>query len=145
VKVVVVAVGKIKERGLRELIDDYEKRIGRYAKFEEIELADGPDVEAKMVRAIPDRARTFALEVDGQRASSEGLARMVGQCESGAVPAMVFLIGGAYGLPKPVSARATVKLSLSDMIFPHRIARLVVVEQIYRAFTILRNEPYSHA
>jgi 23S rRNA (pseudouridine1915-N3)-methyltransferase len=144
-KVVVIAVGKIKERGLRELIDDYEKRIARYAKFDEVELVDGPDVEPKMLRAIPERARIIALEVDGQRASSEGLARIVGQCESGAVPAMAFLIGGAYGLPPAVSKSASVRLSLSDMIFPHRLARLVLVEQIYRAFTILRNEPYSHA
>lgn len=143
-KVVVIAVGKLKERGLRELIDDYEKRIARYARFEEIELADGPDVESKMLRAIPERARTIALEVDGQRATSEGLARMVGQCESGAIPSMAFLIGGAYGLPPAVSKGAAARLSLSDMIYPHRLARLILVEQIYRAFTILRNEPYSH-
>jgi 23S rRNA (pseudouridine1915-N3)-methyltransferase len=144
-RVVVVAVGKIKERGLRELVDDYEKRIGRYARFEEIELADGPNVEAKMLRAVPERSRVIALEVDGARVTSEGLAKMVGQCETGAVPAIVFLIGGAYGLPPSVSKSAAVRLSLSDMIFPHRLARLILVEQIYRAFTILRNEPYSHA
>ena len=62
-KVVVIAVGKIKERGLRELIDDYEKRIGRYAKFEEVELVDGPDVEPKIVRAIPERARNAFVRV----------------------------------------------------------------------------------
>ena len=143
-RVVVIAVGKIKERGLRALVDDYEKRIARYARFEEIELVDGPSVEAKMRSAIPERARTIALEVEGQRATSDGLAKMVGQCESGAIPAIAFLIGGAYGLPVAVSAGASLRLSLSDMIFPHRLARLVLVEQIYRAFTILRNEPYSH-
>ena len=97
-----------------------------------------------MRSAIPERARTIALEVEGQRATSDGLAKMVGQCESGAIPAIAFLIGGAYGLPVAVSAGASLRLSLSDMIFPHRLARLVLVEQIYRAFTILRNEPYSH-
>jgi 23S rRNA (pseudouridine1915-N3)-methyltransferase len=145
VRVAIVAVGKIKDKGLRALIDDYVGRIGHYAKVQEVELADDDTVAARMRKAIPERARVVALEVDGQRMTSEALARFVGQCESGAVPAVVFLIGGAYGLPKDVSAEAHLRLSLSDMILPHRLARLFLAEQIYRAFTILRNEPYSHA
>jgi len=148
-KIVVVAVGKIKDRGLRALIDDYVERIGHYAKVSEVELTDDADsrgggVEARMRKAIPDRARVIALEVEGQRTTSPALAKIVGQCESGAVPAIVFLIGGAYGLPRAISAEASLRLSLSDLTLPHRLARLVLVEQIYRAFTILRNEPYSH-
>ncbi len=143
----VVAVGKIKERGLREVIDDYEKRIRRYSTFHETELKDGSEaeVQARFARAIPARARVVALEVDGRAYSSEQLARFVGDCEQGAVQHVVFLIGGAYGLPAATSSAADVRLSMSSMIFPHRIARVVLVEQIYRAFTILRGEPYSHA
>lgn len=142
----VIAVGKIKERGLRELIDDYAKRIGRYATFRELELKDegSSEVEERMTRAIPQRARVVALEVLGKAMSSEELARYVGQCEDGAVQHLVFLIGGSYGLPKAVSARADLQLSLGKMTLPHRLARLVLVEQVYRAFTILRGEPYSH-
>ncbi len=143
-RVVVVVVGKIKDRGLKALIDDYVARISHYAKVSELELTDDDTVEARMRKAIPDRARVVAMEVDGTRMTSPALARFVGQCENGAIPAIVFLIGGSYGLPKAISDEATLKLSLSDLTLPHRLARLVLVEQIYRAFTILRNEPYSH-
>ena len=145
-KIVLIAVGRVKERGLRDAIDEYAKRIKRYAKLDEIELDDGSasEVEARFRKAIPARARVVALEVEGQRMTSERFARYVEQCEIGAVPAVAFLIGGAYGLPRPVSDAADLRLSLSDMILPHRLARLFLAEQIYRAFTILRNEPYSH-
>ncbi len=141
-----IAVGKVKERGLREAIDDYEGRIRRYAKLDELELADGAEreVAARFEKAIPERARTIALEVSGERMSSEKLAAYVGRCEVGAVANVAFLIGGSYGLPRSVSDAADLRLSLSDMILPHRLARLFLTEQIYRAFTILRNEPYSH-
>lgn len=143
-RVMVAAVGRIKERGLRELIDDYGKRIGRYAKFDEIELEDGnaADVRARFEKAIPARSRVVALEVHGKRMSSPDLSKFVERCEVGAVPTLAFLIGGSYGLPKELAR--DVELSLSDMILPHRLARLFLVEQIYRAFTISRNEPYSH-
>ncbi|GAB4201597.1 MAG: 23S rRNA (pseudouridine(1915)-N(3))-methyltransferase RlmH [Sandaracinaceae bacterium] len=145
-RIVLVAVGKVKERGLREAIDDYASRIRRYAKLEEIELADGAEreVAARFEKVLPERARVVALEVDGQRMTSENLAAYVGRCEVGAVPALAFLIGGSYGLPRSVSEAADLRLSLSDMTLPHRLARLVLAEQIYRAFTILRGEPYSH-
>jgi 23S rRNA (pseudouridine1915-N3)-methyltransferase len=142
----VLAVGKIKERGLREVIDDYVSRIGRYAQVHEASLKDGSEAEvrARFEKAIPERAKVVALEVDGKALTSEGLARLVGQVEDSTTPHLAFLIGGAYGLPRAVSDGAHIKLSLSAMILPHRIARLVLVEQVYRAFTILRGEPYSH-
>ena len=145
-RIVVVAVGKVKERGLRDAIDDYEGRIRRYCKLDEIEITDTgeKDVAAKLAKAIPERAKTIALEVDGDRMTSQKFSQLVGRCEVGAVANVCFLIGGSYGLPKELSDACDVKLSLSDMILPHRIARLFLVEQIYRAFTILRNEPYSH-
>lgn len=145
-RVLLVAVGKVKERGIREAIDDYASRIRRYAKLDELELADGNEreVQARFEKALPERCRRVALEVNGQRMTSERLAAYIGQCEVGAVPNVAFLIGGAYGLPKDLSAACDLKLSLSDMILPHRLARLFLAEQIYRSFTILRNEPYSH-
>ncbi len=146
-RIAIVAVGRVKERGLRACIDDYLARIRRYGKCDEIELEDGrPDeVAARFARAVPrDRARVVALEVGGKRMKSPELARYVEQCEVGAVATLAFLIGGSYGLPESVSKSADLQLSLSDLTLPHRIARLVLAEQIYRAHTILRNEPYSH-
>jgi len=146
VRVYVIAVGKIKERGVRDWIDDYAKRIGRYADYHELELKDGAEaeVEERFRKAIPARARVVALEVDGKAYASDELARLVGQCADDAVQNLVFLIGGAYGLPARTSKGADLRLSLSRMTLPHRLARVFLVEQIYRAFTILRGEPYSH-
>jgi 23S rRNA (pseudouridine1915-N3)-methyltransferase len=146
VHVYVIAVGKIKEPGVRAWIDDYAKRIGRYADYHELELKDGAEseVEERFRKAIPARAKVVALEVEGKAYSSEELARFVGACADGAVANVVFLIGGAYGLPARTSQAADLRLSLSRMTLPHRLARVLLVEQVYRAFTILRGEPYSH-
>jgi 23S rRNA (pseudouridine1915-N3)-methyltransferase len=146
VKIAIVAVGKIKQAGLRAELDDYLGRIQRYAGCSEIELKDGSEseVSTRFEQAIPTKAKRIALEVSGRALSSRGLADLVAQAELGAVPTLAFLIGGAYGLPARVSQAADVQLSLSPMTLPHRLARLVLVEQVYRAFTILRNEPYSH-
>lgn len=145
-RVAIVAVGKVKERSLRKVLDDYLGRIGRYCKVEEIELKDeAPErVRERFERAIDRSGRTIALEVDGASWSSERLAKAIGDCELHSVPTVTFLIGGAYGLPPEVSRAADVRLSLSAMTLPHRLARVVLAEQIYRAFTILRGEPYSH-
>ncbi|HKU37475.1 MAG TPA: 23S rRNA (pseudouridine(1915)-N(3))-methyltransferase RlmH [Polyangiales bacterium] len=144
-RVAIIAVGKIKQAGLRAELDDYLGRIKRYAAFEEIELKDGSDAELqqRFERAIPKRAQRIALEVEGRTLTSHGLADLVRRAELAATP-LAFLIGGAYGLPKTVSSGAHIQLSLSAMTLPHRLARLVLAEQVYRAFTILRNEPYSH-
>lgn len=145
-RLVVVAVGRIKERGLRELLDDYAKRIARYARFEEVEVKDGDhaDLLNRVERAGGPNALVVALEVDGEALSSDGLAKwMARRLAQGSQP-VVFVVGGSYGLGPEVRARANVCLSLSAMTLPHRLARLVLFEQIYRAFTIVRGEPYSH-
>jgi len=142
----VIAVGRVKERGIREAIDDYAKRIGRHARFEEVELKDGSadEVRARFDKAIGDRSRVVALEVDGKALSSRGLADYVARCEGDSISELAFLVGGAYGLPKETSRAADLRLSLSAMTLPHRLCRLFLVEQVYRAFTIVRNEPYDH-
>lgn len=145
-KIAVIAVGKVKQAGLRAELDDYFGRIKRYAGFQEIELKDGSESEvaARFDKAIPQRAQRIALEVDGRSLTSQGLAELVARGEQTAIPTLAFLVGGAYGLPKRVSQQADLRLSLSAMTLPHRLARVVLAEQLYRAFTILRNEPYSH-
>jgi len=146
VRVAIVAVGKIKEKPLRKVLDDYLGRIGRYVKLEETELKDGPadQVRARFEKAIDPRGKTVALEVLGESWSSQKLADFVGECEVRSVPSITFLIGGSYGLPPEVSRAADVQLSLSAMTLPHRLARVFLAEQVYRAYSILRNEPYSH-
>ncbi len=145
-RVRIIAVGKAKDRDLRSLLGDYYARIGRYAKLEEIEIKDGKvdDVAERLARSIPDRSRVVALEVDGQSLSSRGLATWLERAENESVQSVVFLIGGAYGLPPELSKKADLRLSLSAMTLPHRLARLFLAEQIYRGFSILRGEPYDH-
>lgn len=145
-RVAIIAVGKIKERGVREALDDYVGRLRRYATFEEIELKDGDEAEVatRFRKAISLHSHVVALEVDGERWSSERLAKFLGDSALHSVPAVAFLIGNSYGLPAEISRAAQVRLSLSAMTLPHRLARLVLAEQLYRGFTILRGEPYSH-
>jgi 23S rRNA (pseudouridine1915-N3)-methyltransferase len=146
VRVRIIAVGKAKDRDLRSLLGDYYARIGRYAKLEEIEIKDGKvdEVAERLTRSIPDRSRVVALEVDGRSLSSRGLATWLERAENDSVQSVVFLIGGAYGLPPEISKKADLRLSLSAMTLPHRLARLFLAEQIYRGFSILRGEPYDH-
>ncbi|MGB3050372.1 MAG: 23S rRNA (pseudouridine(1915)-N(3))-methyltransferase RlmH [Polyangiales bacterium] len=145
-RVRIIAVGKAKDRDLRSLLGDYYARIGRYAKLEEIEIKDGKvdEVAERLARSIPDRSRVVALEVDGRSMSSRDLATWLERAENESVQSVVFLIGGAYGLPPELSKTADLRLSLSAMTLPHRLARLFLAEQIYRGFSILRGEPYDH-
>jgi 23S rRNA (pseudouridine1915-N3)-methyltransferase len=146
VHVRIIAVGKAKDRELRALLGDYYARIGRYAKLEEIEIKDGKEAEVsdRLSRGIPERSRVVALEVDGRSLSSHELSRWIDRAENDSVQTLVFLIGGSYGLPPELSKKADLRLSLSAMTFPHRLARLVLAEQVYRAFSISRGEPYDH-
>lgn len=146
-KLVVAAVGRMKEPGLREILDDYYGRVRRHAELTEVELRDAPDEKTaaafeQVLGKVGPRAELVALEVGGEALSSEAFARRVDDAWRRAV-VPVFAIGGAEGLPAALSARARWKLSLGPMTLPHRLARLVLAEQVYRAFTILRGEPYN--
>lgn len=144
-KIVVLAVGRVKDRPLREAIDEYAGRVRRYVALDEIEVADGSPEKLRTAfeKAARD-ATTIALEVSGQAHSSEAFARSIERWGARGKGTIVFCIGGADGLPLDLSASAHARISLSSLTFPHRLARLVLVEQIYRAMTILRNEPYAH-
>jgi 23S rRNA (pseudouridine1915-N3)-methyltransferase len=137
--IVVVAHGKLKDRGLRALVDDYLARMRRYGRVDEIEVK----TDEALVRAVPPGAMVIALEVDGAALSSPELAQKLGQWLSQGKGSLAFVIGGAEGLPAPLSSGAAFRLSLSALTLPHRLARLLLVEQLYRAFTILKGEPYA--
>jgi 23S rRNA (pseudouridine1915-N3)-methyltransferase len=145
-RLLLLPVGKIKRSPVREVLDDYLQRVRHYLPCDEIELKDGSEAEVaeRIEKHLPERARVVALEVDGKAFDSKALAGYLERCERDAVGTLVFLIGGAYGLPPAVSRRAELRLSLSAMTFPHRLARVMLAEQLYRACTIRRGEPYSH-
>ncbi|HLV20422.1 MAG TPA: 23S rRNA (pseudouridine(1915)-N(3))-methyltransferase RlmH [Polyangiaceae bacterium] len=136
-KLYVVAVGKLKDRAYRSLADDYLQRIARYARVQEIEVR-GP---AELATAAPAAATTVALEVTGEALTSPELARRVQRWGSQGKGDIAFFIGGAEGLPEDLSKRASARLSLSRLTLPHRLARVVLLEQLYRSLTISRGEP----
>jgi 23S rRNA (pseudouridine1915-N3)-methyltransferase len=148
VKLAVVAIGRARERELRALLDDYAARIRRYAQFDEVEIRDerdGAKLDGAVQRAavsMGPRVELIALDAGGRSLTSEGFARRMGALLDRAA-APVFVIGGADGLPHALRERAVWTLSLGAMTLPHRLARIVLYEQIYRAFTILRGEPYA--
>ncbi len=137
-KLRIAAVGKVREAHLRAAVDDYLSRIRRFHPVEEIEAKDGAALE----RAAPQRFRLVTLEPAGKELTSEGFAAWVGRAMGEGALGIAFFIGGPDGLPASLSSRAHLKLSMSKMTLPHRLARIVLAEQIYRAFTILRGLPY---
>jgi len=139
VKFIVLCSGKLKQRPLRELADEYERRIRRVARIEEREV----QTDDALAKNVPEGAHLVALEVDGRELSSEALARQIEAWASTGKGDICFLIGGAEGLPKELSERAAFRLSLSRLTLPHRLARVLLLEQIYRSLTILRGEPYA--
>lgn len=144
-RIVIVAVGRVKDRALRAALDEYLGRVRRYVAVDEIELADAPvaKLEPAFLKATAE-ATTIALEIGGRALGSEEFARGLERASARHKGIVAFLIGGADGLPPTVSRAAHDRWSLSPLTFPHRIARLVLIEQIYRAMTILRGEPYAH-
>jgi 23S rRNA (pseudouridine1915-N3)-methyltransferase len=140
VKIVVLAVGKLRDRHFAALCDDYIARARRHLTVDVIEVED----DAALARKWPAQGETIALDVGGDAWSTDRLARHVGDRMLHGGRALTFAIGGADGLPPALLGRAAVRLSLSAMTLPHRMARLVLLEQIYRALTIIRGEPYHH-
>lgn len=133
----VVAVGRLRQVGLRAACDDYLKRLRRYARVEEREVKD----EVRLAEAIPQEARLVALSRRGEEWSSTDLARRTATWDQEGRE-VAFAIGGAEGLPAPLIRRAERVWSLSPLTFPHELARVIVLEQLYRAFSIRRGEPY---
>ncbi len=141
-----MAVGRVRRGPWRELLDDYARRLRRYGPFEEVELRDAPEgrLVDQLARQAGSRDRRIALEVDGAHWDTARLARFLEARRGDGTASLVFYVGGAYGLPQRFSRACEHRLSLSPMTLPHRLARLVLFEQLYRAHTILAGEPYDH-
>jgi 23S rRNA (pseudouridine1915-N3)-methyltransferase len=139
VRLVVVAAGRMKEREMRALADDYLGRIRRYVKCDEIEVKSARELAS----AIPEGALTVALEVHGDQLTSTDLSKRVERWGSTGKGVVAFVIGDADGIPKSLSNAAAARISLSRLTLPHRLARLLLLEQLYRSLSILRGEPYA--
>ena len=153
----IVAVGKIKERFLQDGIAEYEKRLRPYVKLEIVEITDekrgvhaSPGQEqlvkdregSRILAALPEGAYVVALDVRGKELSSEGLAARFHDWQIAGTSSVAMIIGGDLGLSEAVLARADLRLSISPMTFTHQMARMIILEQIYRACRINSGEPY---
>lgn len=153
-KIEIVSVGKIKEAYLLDGIKEYIKRLSKYASIIETTLNDEPIKDdglidaikriegEKILRAINPKAYVIALDLGGEMITSEGLASKLDDIISKGNGHIVFVIGGSLGLSQEVLKRANYKLCFSKMTFPHKLFKLMLLEQIYRAFKINNNETY---
>lgn len=155
-KITVISVGKIKEKYLKQAIEEYSKRLSRYTKLELIEVNDehAPDnLSEKDIEIIKNKegerilsklkdSFLVALAIDGKQLSSEELADKLRDIQTYNASHITFVIGGSLGLSKEVLQRANLKLSFSKMTFPHQLMKVILLEQVYRAFRINNNEPY---
>lgn len=152
----ILCVGRMKEKPYREMADEYLKRLSRFGKYEEIEVPDLPEntgsaaleeqVRTKEGEALLSRIRpgdrVIALTIPGSRTDSPGLSRHMQEMRSCGVSRIVFVIGGSLGLGTNLLARADEELSMSPMTFPHQLARVMLLEQLYRAEKIAAGERY---
>ncbi|TCS80779.1 23S rRNA (pseudouridine(1915)-N(3))-methyltransferase RlmH [Tepidibacillus fermentans] len=155
--ITIIGVGKLKEKYLLQGIEEYKKRLSAYAKVQLIEVPDekAPEnlSEAEMEQVkrkegeriltqIKQDDYVIALAIEGKMWSSEDLAKEMDNLATYGKSNVAFVIGGSLGLSKEVYARANELLSFSKMTFPHQLMRLILLEQVYRAFKIMKGEPY---
>ncbi|WP_297638555.1 23S rRNA (pseudouridine(1915)-N(3))-methyltransferase RlmH [uncultured Clostridium sp.] len=155
--ITLITVGKLKEKYLKQAIDEYAKRLSRYCKLDIIELADektpdnASEKEEELIREkegkailskIKENAFVVAMDLGGKNITSEEFSKFIEQQGIMGNSNIVFLIGGSLGLSDEVKKRANYKLCFSKMTFPHQLFRVMLLEQIYRAYRIMKNEPY---
>jgi 23S rRNA (pseudouridine1915-N3)-methyltransferase len=134
VKIVFSFSNKTHQGPIKELVDEYAKRIQKYAPLEII--------ESKELHPQSREGKHIVLVPNGSTLSSEGLAKLLDRYQISGTKNLFFYVGGPEGLPKSVLDNADMSLSLSSMVFNHQIVRVMLLEQVYRAFTIIRGEPY---
>ena len=155
--ITVISVGKLKEKPYRQMADEYLKRLSRFGRYEEIELADLPEregaspAEEEKIRTREGEAilqrirpgdRVIALTIPGKQRSSPELAAEIREAKNRGAGRLVFLIGGSLGLGANVLERADGEMSMSRMTFPHQLAKVMLLEQLYRADKISAGERY---
>lgn len=153
----IICVGKLKEKYLRDASAEYEKRLSRYCRVQIQELkearlaenASPAEEEAvkteegkSILKALSSSSFVIVLDIGGKELSSDQLAEKIGSLATTGESTVDFIIGGSLGLSEEVKKRADFRLSFSPMTFPHQLMRVILLEQIYRSFKILRKEPY---
>ncbi len=156
-QITVIAVGKIKEKFYTDALSEYSKRLGRYCKFRVLEVEDEktPDQAGeglteqilrkeaeRILKQIREDAYVITLEIQGKKMDSPGFARCLEGLITYGKSHIQFIIGGSLGLHESVRKRSDMALSFSDMTFPHQLMRVILAEQIYRGFRIIKGEPY---
>lgn len=157
VKITLITVGKIKEKYFRDAINEYAKRLRNYVKLDIIQTEDEPIPEnagllvknqikqkegERILKHMKENAYIITLEICGATMNSEDLAAKINWVMSRGVSHIQFIIGGSLGLHENVCNRSNLSLSFSRLTFPHQLMRVVLLEQIYRSFRIINNEPY---
>jgi len=159
-KITILCVGKIKEKFYRDAVAEYEKRLGRYCRLEIVEVADertpdgagavleeqirrkeGERILGKLER-MPTGVFVCALAIDGRVFDSVEFAEKLEHLGTTGTSHIVFLIGGSLGMSEELQKRSDLKLSFSKMAFPHQLMRVILLEQVYRAYRIMSGEPY---
>jgi 23S rRNA (pseudouridine1915-N3)-methyltransferase len=156
-KIRVICVGKIKENFYTEAVEEYSKRLSRYCKLEIVELTDEktPDNASDTLNAqikekegkrilgsLSDSDYVCALAIEGKMLDSVELSQFIDRLGIEGKSSIAFVIGGSLGLSGEVLSRADMKLSFSKMTFPHQLMRVILLEQVYRSYRIMKNEPY---
>lgn len=157
ISVQILAVGKVKERWMREACAEYIKRLGFWSRVSVIEvdeyrLTDNPSIAQiaeciekegkRILEKVPKNSRLVAMCIESKPFSSEQFASWIAKSAAEGAGSLTFVIGGSYGLSEEVKSRASLLLSMSKMTFPHQLARVLLLEQIYRAFSINANAKY---
>lgn len=145
-----ITVGNIKENYLKEAIKEYSKRLNKYTNLEIVEVKDEGLVEPqkailleseKIKKHLSERDYIITLEIDGKQITSPEFAKKLSQIQMES-SSIVFIIGGSYGLSEEIKQKSKLHLSFSNMTFPHQLFRVILLEQIYRAYKIMSNESY---
>lgn len=146
----IICVGKIKEKFFKEAIEEYKKRLSKYTKLQIIEVEDVnlpnetliKQKESELIeKNINDKDYVITLEIEGNELNSIELSKKIQELEQ-TNPNITFIIGGSYGLDEKIKQRSNYKLSFSKLTFPHQLFRVILLEQIYRAYKIKNNESY---
>lgn len=156
-KIYIISAGKLKEKYWNMAVEEYSKRLSRYCKLELIQVPDEKTTEGassveeeavkvkegeRMLAKIPDSAYVIALAIEGKQLDSVTFAQKIEELGVRGTSQIVFVIGGSLGLSDAVMKRADYALSFSPMTFPHQMMKVVLLEQIYRAYRIMNGEPY---
>jgi len=156
-KITIICVGKIKEKYFTGAIEEYSKRLSRYIKLEILEVMDEKTVDGqsssldeqvkmregeRVLGALKGDEYVIALAIKGNKSTSEAFAKKIDELATYGKSHIAFIIGGSLGLSNEVLERADEQISFSDMTFPHQLMRVILLEQIYRAYRIINNEPY---